>query len=95
MPGYMVPGSEASYVLLYLGGHAAGVGTKSGPYPADADHDSPDWRIAREIIHLRNTYLADQEAARKAFTAEIRATSSWRVLARAHPWINEVFPSPV
>lgn len=92
LPGYMIPGDHSSYVSLYLGGYPAGVGTQSGPYPAHADHDSPDWRLAREIIQLRDTYRADQEAARKAFAAEIRATSSWAVIVKAHPWIDEAFP---
>lgn len=93
LPGYMIPGSHSGYVSLYLGGHAAGVGTKSGPYPADADHESPDWKLACEIVMLRDSYRRDQEAARKAFAVEIRATSSWNVLAKAHPWIDEAFPS--
>lgn len=93
LPGYMIPGTHAGHVWLYLGGHPAGVGAKSGPYPADPDHDSPDWRLAWEIIRLRDSYRSDQEAARKAFSIEIRATSSWNVLVKAHPWIDEVFPA--
>lgn len=90
LPGYMIPGAHSGYVSLYVGGYAAHT-SKAGQHPAHEDHDSPDWRLCMEIIGLRETYQRAQEDARKAFAAEIRATSSWRVLLRAHPWIARHF----
>ena len=92
LPGYMIPGANSGYVWLYLGGYPAGVSTKNGPYPAHPDHDSPDWRLAREIIALRETYSREQRAAFVAFATEIRSTSSWSKLAKAHPWVEQYAP---
>ena len=92
LPGYMIPGASSGYVWLYLGGYPAGVSTENGPYPAHSDHDSPDWRLAREIIALRETYSREQRAAFVAFATEIRSTSSWSKLAKAHPWVEQYAP---
>lgn len=94
LDGYKVPSSGwgGAYPTIHVGGYAAGVGTKSGPYPAHQDHNSPDWQLLCDVLHLRDTYKAEQDQQMAEFKASIRSTSSWRKLVEMHPWLAEEFP---
>ena len=84
---YYAPSPCSSYVSIYVGGYGSSACKNT---PAHWDHDSPDWRLAREVISLRATYEKDMTESMEKFKRDIRSTSSWTKIIEMYPWVAEV-----